>query len=316
MADGSAPRAAVTGASVDVAVVGAGFGGLYMVHKAREAGLTVQGFEAGGDVGGTWYWNRYPGARCDIPSLFYSFTWSEDLAREWRWSEKYAPQPEILKYAEHIADRFDLRRDFLFDTRVESAVFDEATARWTVRTNRGDEVSARWVVMATGCLSVPKSPDIPGADRFKGETYLTGLWPHEGVDFAGKRVAVIGTGSSAIQSIPLIASQAAQVTVYQRTPNFSLPALNSPLADAEVEGFLEGFTAYRDMLRSGQSIFPAPPPDYRVQGEELETLKAGLWNGMGLMSLSAIPNLMRMPDLNEEVCEHVRDRVRRMVRDP
>jgi cyclohexanone monooxygenase len=316
MADGSATRATVKGASVDVAVVGAGFGGLYMVHKAREAGLSVQGFEAGGGVGGTWYWNRYPGARCDIPSLFYSFTWSEDLAREWRWSEKYAPQPEILRYAEHIAERFDLDSAFLFNTRVESAIFDEASGRWTVKTNRGDEVSARWVVMATGCLSVPKTPDIPGADSFQGETYLTGLWPHEGVDFAGKRVAVIGTGSSAIQSIPLIAQQAAQVTVYQRTPNFSLPALNSPLGDAEVEGYLEGFTAYRDMLRSGQSIFPAPPPDLRVQGEELETLKAGLWNGMGLMSLFAIPNLMRMPDLNEEVCDHVRDRVRQMVRDP
>jgi cyclohexanone monooxygenase len=316
MADGTMGRAPVKGVQVDVAVVGAGFGGLYMVHKAREAGLTVQGFEAGGGVGGTWYWNRYPGARCDIPSLFYSFTWSEDLAREWRWSEKYAPQPEILKYAEHIADRFDLRPSFLFETRVESAVFDEAAGRWTVKTNRGDEVSARWVVMATGCLSVPKTPDIPGADRFKGETYLTGLWPHEGVDFTGKRVAVIGTGSSAIQSIPLIAQQAAQVTVFQRTPNFSLPALNSPLADAEIDGFLEGFTAYRDMLRSGQSIFPSPPPDLRVQGEELEALKAGLWNGMGLMSLSAIPNLMRMPDLNEEICEHVRDRVRQMVRDP
>jgi len=316
MADGVIGRAPVKGVQVDVAVVGAGFGGLYMVHKAREAGLSVQGFEAGGGVGGTWYWNRYPGARCDIPSLFYSFTWSEELAREWRWSEKYAPQPEILKYAEHIADRFDLRSSFLFETRVESAVFDEATGRWKVKTNHGDEVSARWVVMATGCLSVPKTPDIPGADQFKGETYLTGLWPHEGVDFTGKRVAVIGTGSSAIQSIPLIAQQAAQVTVFQRTPNFSLPALNSPLADAEVEGFLDGFTIYRDMLRSGQSIFPAPPPDLRVRGEELEALKAGLWNGMGLMSLFAIPNLMRMPDLNDEVCEHVRDRVRQMVRDP
>jgi cyclohexanone monooxygenase len=316
MADEVIGRAPVMGAQVDVAVVGAGFGGLYMVHKAREAGLSVQGFEAGGGVGGTWYWNRYPGARCDIPSLFYSFTWSEELAREWRWSEKYAPQPEILKYAEHIADRFDLRSSFLFETRVESAVFDEAAGRWNVKTNRGDEISARWVVMATGCLSVPKSPDIPGADEFKGETYLTGLWPHEGVDFTGKRVAVIGTGSSAIQSIPLIAQQAAQVTVFQRTPNFSLPALNSPLADAEVEGFLDGFTVYRDMLRSGQSIFPAPPPDLRVRGEELEALKAGLWNGMGLMSLFAIPNLMRMPDLNDEVCEHVRDRVRQMVRDP
>ncbi|MFM8939732.1 MAG: flavin-containing monooxygenase, partial [Phenylobacterium sp.] len=256
MAEGTAPRAAIVGARVDVVVVGAGFGGLYMVHKAREAGLSVQGFEAGGGVGGTWYWNRYPGARCDIPSLFYSFTWSEDLAREWRWSEKYAPQPEILRYAEHIADRFDLRSSFLFDTRVESAVFDEDNGRWTVRTHQGDEVSARWVVMATGCLSVPKSPDIPGAERFRGETYVTGLWPHEGVDFTGKRVAVIGTGSSAIQSIPIIARQADQVCVYQRTPNFSLPALNAPLAEAEVEGFLQGFTAYRDMLRSGQSIFP------------------------------------------------------------
>jgi cyclohexanone monooxygenase len=180
----------MVGAEVDAIVVGAGFGGLYQLYKLRELGLNVQGFEAGADVGGTWYWNRYPGARCDIPSLFYSYTWSEELRRDWRWTEKYAAQPEILRYANHVADRFDLRPLIAFETRVVSATFDEAADRWTVVTDRGDEVSARWLIMATGCLSTPRAPAIPGVESFAGETYHTGAWPHEGVDFIGKRVAV------------------------------------------------------------------------------------------------------------------------------
>ena len=178
-------RAPMRGAQVDAVVVGAGFGGMYMLHKLREQGFSVQGFEAGGDVGGTWYWNRYPGARCDIPSLFYSYKWSDELQRDWRWGEKYAAQPEILAYARHVADRFDLRSMIAFETRVLSATFDEAADRWRVVTDRGDEVSARWLIMAAGCLSTPRAPAIPGVDSFAGPTYHTGAWPHEGVDFTG-----------------------------------------------------------------------------------------------------------------------------------
>ncbi len=214
---------------LDVLVVGAGFGGMYMLHRARQLGLRAQVLEAGSDVGGTWYWNRYPGARCDVESLEYSYQFDEALQQEWQWSERYAPQPEILAYCQHVAERFDLRRDIEFNTRVLSAHFDEAAKRWSVTTERGQTFQAQFVVMATGCLSVPNVPEIDGAERFKGPIYHTGRWPKEGVDFTGKRVAVLGTGSSGIQSIPLIAQQAKSLTVFQRTPNHSVPAQNKPL---------------------------------------------------------------------------------------
>src|SRR4051812_28848988 len=182
---------------VDVVIVGAGFAGMYMLHKVHELGLTATGIEAGSDVGGTWYWNRYPGARCDVESMEYSYEFSEQLQQEWEWSERYAPQPEILRYADHVADRFDLRRDIRFDTRVTSATFDEGTGRWRVRTDQGDDVTSQFLVMATGCLSSANIPDFPGRDSFEGATYHTGRWPHEGVDFTDQRVGVIGTGSSA-----------------------------------------------------------------------------------------------------------------------
>ncbi|HEX5379515.1 MAG TPA: NAD(P)/FAD-dependent oxidoreductase, partial [Phenylobacterium sp.] len=301
---------------VDAVVVGAGFGGLYMTQRLREAGMSVLGLDAAGDVGGTWYWNRYPGARCDIPSLLYSYTWSDDLQAEWRWSEKYAPQPEILSYANHVADRFDLRSAFLFDTRVTSATYDEATRRWTVETDRGDRIEARFCIMATGCLSVPREPDIPGAASFKGETYVTGRWPHEPVDFTGKRVAMIGTGSSSIQSMPLIAAQASQVYVFQRTPNFSLPALNSPLTDAEVAEFGANFPMYRELLRSGQPGIPLPPADWTPTDEELRALAEGLWNGGGLISMAVIPNLTRDEKINQIAADFVRAKIREIVKDP
>ena len=195
-------------ATLDAVVVGAGFSGLYMLHRLRGIGLTARVFEAGSGVGGTWFWNRYPGARVDIESQEYSYSFSPELEDEWKWSERYSSQPELLAYVNHVADRFDLRRDIQLDTRVVSAVFDETAQRWTVTTDRGDVVSARFCIMATGCLSVPKDIDIPGAARFEGPTYRTSRWPHEGVDFSGMKVAVIGTGSSGIQSIPLIAEQA------------------------------------------------------------------------------------------------------------
>src|SRR6185436_4543173 len=199
---------------LDAVIVGAGFAGLYAIHRLRGLDFSVRAFEAGAGVGGTWFWNRYPGARCDVESLDYSYSFSEALQQEWRWSERYAPQPEILRYLEHVADRFDLRRDIRLETRVTAATWDEATARWTVETDRGDRVAARFLVMATGCLSDAQLPPIPGRETFAGRSYHTGRWPHEGVDFTGQRVGVIGTGSSAIQSIPIIASQAAHLTVF------------------------------------------------------------------------------------------------------
>jgi cation diffusion facilitator CzcD-associated flavoprotein CzcO len=312
----AAARAPVLDRVVDAVVVGAGFGGLYMTHRLRAAGLSVQGIDAAGDVGGTWYWNRYPGARCDIPSLLYSYTWSDDLQAEWRWSEKYAPQPEILAYANHVADRYDLRGAYLFDTRVTTAIFDETRQRWTIETDRGDRIEARFCIMATGCLSVPREPDIAGAANFKGETYVTGRWPHEPVDFTGKRVAMIGTGSSSIQSMPLIAAQASQVYVFQRTPNYSLPARNCPLTDAEIAEFRANFPIYREMLRSGQPGIPLPPADWIPSDDDLRALAEGLWNGGGLLSLAVIPNVTRDEKINEVAAEFVRARIRDIVKDP
>jgi len=216
-------------AAYDVVIVGAGFAGLYMLHRLRELGFWARVYEAGGGVGGTWYWNRYPGARCDVESLEYSYSFSEELRREWEWTERYAAQPEILRYLNHVADRFDLRRDIQFDTKVTSATFDESEDLWTIEIDGGSRVSAKFCVMATGCLSAAKVPEYQGLDAFQGKWYHTGRWPHEGVDFTGQKVAVIGTGSSGIQSIPVIARQASQLYVFQRTPNFSLPAQNGPL---------------------------------------------------------------------------------------
>ena len=212
-------------ANPDVIVVGAGVGGLYALFKLRRQGLKVRVIEAGDGVGGTWYWNRYPGCRCDVESMEYSYSFSNDLQQDWQWPERYGTQPEILKYVNHVADRFDLRRDITFNTRVKSAAFDRTASRWTVVTDAGERISAPYCIMATGNLSTPRTPKVKGLESFKGKWYHTGLWPHGGVDFTGLRVGIIGTGSSGVQSIPLIASQARHLHVFQRTANFSLPAL-------------------------------------------------------------------------------------------
>ncbi|MGD9793747.1 MAG: flavin-containing monooxygenase, partial [Acidimicrobiia bacterium] len=214
---------------VDVVVVGAGFAGMYFVYCARRDGLSLECFEAAPDVGGTWYWNAYPGARCDVESMEYSYDFDEDLQQEWVWTEKYAAQPEILRYAQHVAHRFALRKHITFQTRVTSAAFDESTGRWIVTTDNAGIVSAQFLVMATGSLSSANLPDIEGRDSFEGTLVHTGRWPHEGVDLAGKRVGVIGTGSSGIQAIPVVAEVASHVTVFQRTAQFSIPARNAPL---------------------------------------------------------------------------------------
>ena len=240
------PHGADRDAEFDALIVGAGFAGLYMAHRLRAAGKTARVYEAGTDVGGTWYWNRYPGARCDAESLAYSFSFSPELEMEWEWTERYSDQPEILRYLGHVADRFDLRRDIRFERRVETAHYDEHAREWRVTTDAGDSARAPVLVMATGCLSVPLIPDIEGLDDFGGPHYFTGLWPHEGVDFSGQRVGVIGTGSSAIQSIPLIASEADHLTVFQRTPNFAVPARNRDLDPEFAAAFKKN---YREQIR-------------------------------------------------------------------
>ena len=302
---------------IDAVVVGAGFGGMYMLHRLRELGLSVQGFEAGENVGGTWYWNRYPGARCDVPSLFYSYTWDEGLQKAWRWTEKYAAQPEILAYANHVADRHDLRPLIAFETRVTSTEFDEAADRWTVVTDRGDEVRARWLIMATGCLSTPRAPPIPGVESFKGPTYHTGAWPHEGVDFTGQRVGVIGTGSSGIQSIPQIAKEAAHVTVFQRTANYSVPANNTKLSDKDIEDFWKMYPGYIAMVKGpGMGFGGNPANTLAATPEERRQRYEEFWGVGGAGFLAAWGGVITDIEVNTEAADFVREKIGQTVKDP
>jgi cyclohexanone monooxygenase len=303
----------------DVLVVGAGFAGMYLLHRLRKLGLSAKAFEAGGGVGGTWYWNRYPGARCDVESMQYSYQFDDELQQEWAWTERYAPQPEILRYANHVADRHDLRRDIRFDTRVTAARFDEATNRWTLTTDDGAETTARFVVMATGCLSAFNMPRIDGIDDFQGTTYHTGRWPHEGVDFTGQRVAVIGTGSSAIQSIPIIAQQAAHLTVFQRTPNYTIPAHNQPLDPAYVARVKAEYPQMRarakatppgiDLTVGGPSAIAASATERRAEYEKR-------WAYGGITFMAAFADLMLDPTANDTAAEFVREKIRATVKDP
>jgi len=306
---------------VDVVVVGAGFAGLYMLHKLRQQGLAVQVFEAGDGVGGTWYWNRYPGARCDIESMEYSYGFDEELQQEWEWTERYAPQPEILSYANHVADRFDLRRDIQLETKVTAATFDEGTRTWQVGTDRGDEVTARFVIMATGCLSAANTPAIPGADSFEGPTYHTGTWPHEGVDFTGQRVGVIGTGSSAIQSIPIIAEQATELTVFQRTATFTVPAWNQPLDPVAVKEIKAEYAEFRAENRLMPSAFGArmertDRSAHEVTDEERREEFERRWANGGLGFLGAYNDLLLDKAANDLAAEFVREKLREVVEDP
>ena len=307
-------------AEVDVVVVGAGFSGLYVLHRLRGLGFAATVLETGDDVGGTWYWNRYPGARCDIPTTDYTYTFDRELETEWRWSEKYATQPEILSYLQHVADRHDLRRDIRLSTRVESAVWDGDSSRWHVRTDAGDTITCRFYVMATGCLSLPKSVDIEGAGRFGGEVYFTSRWPHEGVDFTGKRVAVIGTGSSGIQSIPLIAEQAAQLTVFQRTPNFSIPARNGPVPPERLAGLEADRAAYREAARWSRGGIPGEPTELSAVTAPEEVRRArfeAAWEAGELFAiLGTFNDLLVNPEANAIVAEMIREKIRSTVDDP
>jgi len=308
---------------VDVVVVGAGFAGLYMLHRLRGAGFTARVLEAGGGVGGTWYWNRYPGARCDVPSLEYSYGFDDDLEQEWEWTERYATQPEILRYLDHVADRFDLRRDIRFDTRVTSATFDEATGTWTVGTDAGERHTARFVVAATGCLSSANLPDIPGRDTFEGPTYHTGRWPHEGVDLTGKRVAVIGTGSSAVQSIPVLAEQVADLVVFQRTATYTVPAHNGPLPtglQAEVKARYPDVRAANRLSAVGfgatSSAGPPTAATADVHPIERDRVLAERWDQGGLAFLGAFTDTMISAEANEVAAAFVRSKIHEIVDDP
>ena len=319
-AGGAGPTDVDVDVDVDVVVVGAGFAGMYLLHRLRGLGFTTKVLEAGHDVGGTWYWNRYPGARCDIQSLDYSYSWDPELQDEWHWSEKYAPQPEILRYAQHVAAKHDLRRDIEFSTRVESAAWDEGAARWRVCTSNGDEIASRFYVMATGCLSVPKEVDIAGTERFAGDVYFTSRWPHEGVDLTGKRVAVIGTGSSAIQSIPIIAGQAAQVTVFQRTPNFSIPATNGPIPADKREAIARGQHEYRESARWSPAGVPFELSLVSAltvtETERLATYEAAWARGGIVEFLGSYSDHLTNRAANELLAEFVRNKVRATVSDP
>ena len=306
---------------VDVAVVGAGFAGLYALYRLREAGWSVLGFEAGDSVGGTWYWNRYPGARCDVASVEYSYSFCDDLQQEWVWTERYATQPEILRYLEHVADRFDLRRHIHFNTRVEAAVFDEASGRWEVHTSDGEVTRARFVIMATGCLSTANLPEISGRDSFQGSVLHTGRWPHHPVDFSGQRVGIIGTGSSAIQAIPVLAAEAAELVVFQRTPNYSVPAHNYPLASAELAAVKANYADLRErnrrtMVGAGGWAPPPPGPALERSDAERERILEERWADGGLWFLASFTDVVFNASANEAVADFVRRKIRAVVEDP
>lgn len=312
-------RRATIRSSVDVVVVGAGIAGLYALHKLRSEGLSVQVFEAADGVGGVWYWNRYPGARCDVESVDYSYSFDPELQQEWDWSEKYATGPEILAYLEHVADRFDLRRDIVFGTRVTDVVLDEDTTRWQVHTDAGDMVSARFCVLAVGPLSNAHVPAIDGLESFAGQLYHTSTWPHEGVDFTGARVGVIGTGSSGIQAIPHIAEQAEQLYVFQRTPNYSVPAGNKPLDDASRQAQKRNYAERRRLsMASGGGSPHQPHPKSALAVSEAERRAAyeERWQLGGVLFSKTFPDQLLTREANDTARRFWEEKVRAVIDDP
>ncbi|MBT5107418.1 MAG: NAD(P)/FAD-dependent oxidoreductase [Rhodospirillaceae bacterium] len=303
----------------DVVIVGAGFAGLYLLHRLRGLGFSTRVFETGSGVGGTWYWNRYPGARCDVESMQYSYSFSEELEQEWWWPEKFSAQPDILAYANHVADRFDLRRDIDFDTTVTSAHFDEGKRRWAMETATGEQISARFCIMATGCISTAQTPDFEGLSNYKGATYHTGNWPHDGVDFTGQRIAVIGTGSSGIQAIPVLAEQADHVTVFQRTPNYSLPTQNQPMTAEYAQSWKDNYPALREEQRhtgKGSIRDLNDESALAVSAEDRDAMYTKRWAVGGTGFLSAYNDLIFSREANETAAEFVRNQIRATVRDP
>ena len=305
----------------DVAIVGGGLAGLYAIHRLRGLGLKVRAYEAGSGVGGTWFWNRYPGARCDVESLEYSYSFDAELQQHWKWPERYGTQPEILKYINHVADRFDLRRDVQLNTHIKSAVFDDKSNEWTLTTDKGEEIRARYCVMAAGNLSTPRVPDFKGLKDFKGKWYHSGLWPHEGVDFSGLRVGVIGTGSSGVQMIPIIAEQARHLTVFQRTANFSLPARNMPMpAEKERRHKAEYPQRRAAAMETPFAIGGHPKPTKSaldVDKAERDASYEAKWQEGGSISyLYAYTDLLVNKASNDTASEFVRNKIRATVKDP
>lgn len=306
--------------SFDALVVGAGFAGLYLLHLLRGMGLSVRLVEAGDGVGGTWFWNRYPGARCDVESMSYCYTFDPQLQAQWQWTEKYPSQPEILRYLNHVADRYDLRRDIQLETRVTAAHYNDVRRRWLVTTNRGERFDVHWLVMATGCLSTTRVPDFPGRERFRGRSYHTGEWPKEPVDFTGQTVGVIGTGSSGIQVIPQVARQARRLYVFQRTPNFSIPAHNRPLRPEEIAARRRIQAEHNAKAR--QSLFGVPW-DINMQmaleasPEDRQKQYEAAWAAGGATPmLVAYADLLANEAANATAAEFVRSKIRAIVKDP
>ena len=305
---------------LDAVVVGAGFSGMYMLHRLRDLlGLSARVFEAADDVGGTWYWNRYPGARCDSESYVYCFSFDKELSQEWNWSGKYPEQPEILRYLNHVADRFELRPDIQFGTRVTAAHFREDLNRWEIETDQGDRVLARYLITAIGCLSTAQVPDIEGLDSFAGDWYHTGAWPHEGVDLAGKRVGVIGTGSSGVQSIPVIANQARQVTVFQRTPQYTIPARHGTVTPEFLDGIKSQYDEIFEKTRWSRSGYPYPPAErsaLEVDDEERRAVYEDAWEQGGFRFLSVTFNdILLDRQANDTASDFIRSKIREIVRD-
>jgi cyclohexanone monooxygenase len=301
----------------DVVIVGAGFAGLYALYRLRSAGFSVRAFEAAPEVGGTWYWNRYPGARCDVESVDYSYSFSPELEQDWRWAARYATQPEILDYLRHVSQRFDLRSDIQFETRVVALDYDAATSRWTVRTDQKDVVSAQFCVLATGCLSDAQTPDLPGASDYRGHIYHTGTWPGP-LDFSEQRVGVIGTGSSGIQVVPEVAAQADRVYVFQRTPNFSIPARDRPL-DPETERAVKAsYSERRAAAQRSPAALPVAPPTVGVldvDDEGRNAILEGAWEVGGNAMQLTFTNLLVDEATNNVVSEFIRSKIRAVVKD-
>lgn len=309
-----------TTGAVDVLVVGAGLAGLYALYRFRKRGLSTRVVESAPDVGGTWYWNAYPGARCDVESMDYSYSFSEELDQEWTWTELYPTQPEILSYIHHVVERFDLRKDITFGATVKKATYGERRGRWTVSCDNGEVIDARFVVYATGSLSAPLDPPFDGFADFSGEWYQTSRWPHERVSFEGKRVAVIGTGSSGVQSIPVIAESAKEVTVFQRTPNFSIPARNRPLREDEVAARKAVYSEHRQAQRDSPSgvtvdINPRSAHSYTPEEAQQEMWRRWEHGGAPIFNVAFVDTMTDI-EANNLLADFVRDRIREKVEDP